>query len=60
MEKWAKSQNAQKEAMKEGLKKISLPNLSGKKGDDRGSATADAGFSVLEKVVSFIILLFSL
>ena len=54
MEKWAKSQNAQKEAMKEGLKKISLPNLSGKKGDDRGSATADAGFSVLEKVVSCI------
>ena len=46
--------NAQKEAMKDGLKKITLPNLSGKRGEERSSATADAGFTVLEKVVSWI------
>ena len=49
MEKWAKSMNAQKEALKE-AKKISLPNLSGRK----ESATADAGFAILEKVVSVL------
>ena len=46
MEKWAKSMNAQKEALKDGMKKINLPNLSGRK----ESATADAGFAILEKV----------
>ncbi|XP_045165329.1 RNA-binding protein 5-like isoform X2 [Mercenaria mercenaria] len=46
MEKWAKSMNAQKEAVKDGIKKISMPNLSGRK----ESATADAGFAILEKV----------
>ena len=54
MEKWAKSMNAQKEAMKEGVQKISLPNLSGKKSTERSSVTADAGFSVLERLVSWI------
>lgn len=49
MEKWAKSMNAQKEALKDGMKKISLPNLTGK----RESAAADAGFAILEKAVSF-------
>lgn len=49
MEKWAKSMNAQKEAMKDGLKKINMPNLLGRK----ESATADAGFAILEKAVSF-------
>lgn len=48
MEKWAKSMNAQKEALKDGMKKINLPNLSGRK----ESATADAGFAILEKAVS--------
>ena len=48
MEKWAKSMNAQKEALKDGIKKINIPNLSGKK----ESATADAGFAILEKTVS--------
>lgn len=48
MEKWAKSMNAQKEAVKDGMKKINMANLSGKK----ESATADAGFAILEKVVS--------
>jgi hypothetical protein len=47
MEKWAKSMNAQKEAVKDGMKKINMPNLSGRK----ESATADAGFAILEKVV---------
>ncbi|KAL4226607.1 RNA-binding protein 5 [Mactra antiquata] len=45
MEKWAKSMNAQKEAIKDGMKKINMPN-SGRK----ESATADAGFAILEKV----------
>ena len=54
MEKWAKSMNAQKEAMKDGIKKISLPNLSGKKGEEKSSATADAGFAILEKVVILV------
>lgn len=47
MEKWAKSMNAQKEALKDGMKKINMPNLGRKE-----SATADAGFAILEKVVS--------
>ena len=50
MEKWAKSMNAQKEAVKDGMKKINMPNLSGRK----ESATADAGFAILEKVVSVL------
>ena len=54
MEKWAKSMNAQKEAMKDGLKKISLPNMVGRKGEEKSSATADAGFAILEKVVSTV------
>lgn len=45
MEKWAKSMNAQKEAFRDNMKKINMPNLSGKK----ESATADAGFAILEK-----------
>lgn len=48
MEKWAKSMNAQKEAFKDGMKKINMTNLLGKK----ESATADAGFAILEKVPS--------
>lgn len=48
MEKWAKSMNAQKEALKDGMKKINMPNLLGRK----ESATADAGFAILEKAVS--------
>lgn len=50
MEKWAKSMNAQKEAVKDGMKKINMANLLGKK----ESATADAGFAILEKVVSIV------
>ena len=46
--------NAQKEAMKDGLKKISLPNMVGRKGEEKSSATADAGFAILEKVVSAV------
>ena len=55
MEKWAKSMNAQKEAMKDGIKKITLPNLTVKQGGgDKGSATADAGFAIMEKVVTIV------
>ncbi|XP_025108341.1 RNA-binding protein 5-like isoform X3 [Pomacea canaliculata] len=43
MEKWAKSMNAQKEALKEEQRKIS--NLAGRK----ESAAADAGFAILQK-----------
>lgn len=44
MEKWAKSMNAQKEAMKEGFKRNSMPSR-----PDKESAAADAGFAILEK-----------
>jgi len=40
--------NAQKEALRDGIKKFNMPNLSGKK----ESAAADAGFAILEKAVS--------
>ncbi|XP_013415990.1 RNA-binding protein 5-like [Lingula anatina] len=46
MEKWAKTLNAQKDAMKDGFKK-SMQSLGG--GPERESASADAGFAVLEK-----------
>ena len=45
MEKWAKTLNAQKEAMKEGFKKSFQP-LSH---EYKESASADAGFAILEK-----------
>ncbi|KAH3827993.1 RNA-binding protein 5-like isoform X2 [Dreissena polymorpha] len=45
MEKWAKSMNAQKEALKDGSRKINMQNLMGRK----ESAAADAGFAILEK-----------
>jgi len=47
MEKWAKSMNAQKEALKDGLRKLSAPTAAGRK----EAAAADAGFAILEKVV---------
>lgn len=50
MEKWAKSLNAQKDAMKEGIKRVIQPI--GPQKLERESATADAGFAILEKVVS--------
>ncbi|KAK3592311.1 hypothetical protein CHS0354_030647 [Potamilus streckersoni] len=47
MEKWAKTLNAQKEAQKEG-KRVLLQQVFGRK-DEKESATADAGFAILEK-----------
>lgn len=49
MEKWAQSMNKQKEAMKgfnAALKAMNGPN------DRKESATADAGYAILEKSVS--------
>ncbi|XP_064604208.1 RNA-binding protein 5-like [Liolophura sinensis] len=48
MEKWAKSLNAQKDAMKEGIKRVIQPM--GPQKLERESATADAGFAIMEKV----------
>ncbi|WAR25723.1 RBM5A-like protein [Mya arenaria] len=45
MEKWAKSMNAQKEALKDGMRKINMPNVTARK----ETAAADAGFAILEK-----------
>lgn len=54
MEKWAKSLNAQKEAQKEGFKRT--PNAPQQPGSfpshKQESAAADAGFAMLQKVVS--------
>jgi hypothetical protein len=44
MEKWAKSMNAQKEALKDNSRRSMMPSTS------RESASADAGFAILEKV----------
>ena len=49
MEKWAKTLNAQKEAMKD-FKKSFTPLRSQ---EERESAAADAGFAILEKRVCF-------
>ncbi|XP_046336205.2 RNA-binding protein 5-like isoform X6 [Haliotis rufescens] len=51
MEKWAKSLNAQKEMMKEGTRKITINTggIGGMRKEERESATADAGFAILEK-----------
>ena len=49
MEKWAKSLNAQKEAMRDF--KQAAANATRRAGD-RESAAADAGFTILEKKVS--------
>lgn len=57
MEKWAKTLNAQKEAIKEGYKKV-VVSASGvmtpvkRGGEERESATADAGYAILEKTCS--------
>ncbi len=51
MEKWAKALNSQKEHMKDGLKKSFQP-LGGVTALEKESATADAGFAILEKRVS--------
>ena len=52
MEKWAKTLNAQKEAMKEGVKAPRpAASLGGFGGGMKESATADAGFAILEKRV---------
>lgn len=59
MEKWAKTLNAQKEAIKEGYKKV-VVSASGvltpvkRGGEERESATADAGYAILEKTVIFL------
>ena len=47
MAKWAKTLNAQKEAMKEGFKR-SMQMATQKA--EKESASADAGFAILEKV----------
>ena len=50
MEKWAKTLNAQKEAMKEGFKKSFQPLPGGNPIlEYKESAAADAGFAILEK-----------
>lgn len=49
MEKWAKSQNAHKEALKTPFKN---PNTGFISTERRESAAADAGFAILEKTVS--------
>ena len=55
MEKWAKRLNAQKDAMKDDMKKMMQTGTQGS-GEPAGlpmhmeSASADAGFSLLEKV----------
>lgn len=51
MEKWAKSLNAQKEALKEGVKRPLGPQSgpSSVGGIRQESATADAGFAILQK-----------
>lgn len=46
MEKWAKAMNAQKDALKEEQRKITI--AAGRK----ESAAADAGFAILQKSVS--------
>ena len=51
MEKWAKTLNAQKEAMKEGFKKSFQP-LTQVVEQRKEAAAADAGFAILEKSVS--------
>ena len=53
MEKWAKSQNAQKEMMKKVMAQV-IPTVTAPAVVNvavRESATADAGFAVLEKKV---------
>ncbi|XP_014769656.1 RNA-binding protein 5 isoform X3 [Octopus bimaculoides] len=57
MEKWAKTLNAQKEAIKEGFKKTNVniigPVIPMKRViEERESATADAGYAILEKTSS--------
>ncbi len=52
MEKWAKTLNAQKDAIKEGFKKPMVPGGPDTQ-RDRESLTADAGFAILEKVQTF-------
>ena len=51
MEKWAKSMNAQKDALKEGIGRTQMNNQVQEK---KETAAADAGFAILEKVVSDI------
>jgi hypothetical protein len=46
MAKWAKTLNAQKEAIKDGFKKALMP---GALKIEKESASADAGFAILEK-----------
>lgn len=50
MEKWAKSLNAQKEAQREVKKSVAQSGGAGVSKHE--SATADAGFAILQKVVS--------
>ena len=50
MEKWAKSLNAQKEAIKDTFKKGPLM-IGGVRMPERESGSADAGFAILEKRV---------
>ena len=50
MEKWAKSMNAQKEALKEGFKRPG-PQPGSSLSLRSESATADAGFNILQKTV---------
>lgn len=53
MEKWAKSLNAQKEAQREVKKSVAQSGGAGVSKHE--SATADAGFAILQKVVSICI-----
>lgn len=54
MEKWAKSLNAQKEAQKEGIRKVpgGIPMPGSAQSLKQESAAADAGFAMLQKAVS--------
>ena len=52
MEKWAKTLNAQKEAMREGFKKSFQPLNTAPEQIRKEAAAADAGFAILEKTVS--------
>ncbi len=51
MEKWAKTLNAQKEAMKDFKKSFTPLGIQLRLMEERESAAADAGFAILEKRV---------
>ena len=54
MEKWAKSMNAQKEALKEGIKRPLPQQMTSAGALRQESATADAGYNILQKAVWFL------